>query len=620
MRRILSPIVALAIAATGAAAGPARPSVPEELRTRAELSGYRATSSYAETLEFLHRLARRMPELHVDSFGVSAAGRALPLVVVARDPQISPARAIASGKPVVLIQNGIHAGEIDGKDACLEILRDMALGAHRELLDHLVLLIVPIYNVDGHERVSPYNRPNQNGPELGMGFRTTADGHDLNRDHLKLETPEARALIRLFNAWRPHLHVDDHVTDGVDHDWVLTYSWVEPPQLPAPLAAWVAPHLAAALRATEAAGHRVGPYVSLTDRDDPSAGFDSYVGEPRYATGYYPLRNRPSILVENHSYKPYAARVAANRDFLLALLAEVAADGRGLVEAVAEAERRTVAAGRPGADPSSVVLTYEAAPPEEKIAFPVYAWSSEPSTVTGGTMLRYRRGEVREIEVPWTHKPVARKTVARPRGYAVLPGWPAIERRLADHGLRVLRLRQDADLDVETLRLTPGERSGDSGTYQGLTPLAVQVTRTPERRHVPAGALWIPADQPDFEVAVQLLEPEAPDSLVAWGLVSLVLERKEWIDLGVLEGLAREMLRDEATKAAWEQALADEKFAADRMARWTWWYRRTKYWDETVGLLPVLRVLAAPVVALEPWPGPARSPGLPDPRGPDALE
>ena len=596
-------LVAAMVASVLGAAEPE--AIPDEWLTVAERSEFRATSSYDETLEFIERLAKKMPEIRLDYYGVSPQGRPMPLVIVSEDRELTPQRAAASGKALVLVQNGIHSGEIDGKDACLMILRDMALGRHRDLLKSINLLIVPIYNVDGHERVSPYNRANQNGPVEGMGFRTTADGHDLNRDHLKLETPEARAVIGLFNEWQPHLHVDDHVTNGVDHDWVLTYTWVESPQLAPSLHAWVEDHLPAVAKATEQAGHRVGPYVWLLDRDDPSKGFRSYVGEPRYATGYYPLRNRPSILVENHAHKPYRLRVLANRDFLLALFAQVAEGRESLIEAVRAAEERTIASGRAKAEASEVILTYEPETAEDRILFPVYAWESRPSVVLGVPLIRYHSGEVREVEVPWSHRPRKAISVARPRGYVVLPGWPVIERRLQDHGLRVLRLTREARVQAETIRISERPRGdGARTTYQGLSLISVDVERSAGSQRVPEGALWIPADQPDFEVAVQLLEPEAPDSLVSWGLLSIVMERKEYMDSRKLEQLVPELLRDTATREAWEAALQDENFAADPSARWAWWYHRTEYWDETVGLLPVLRVMDAPDLSTEPWSGP----------------
>jgi hypothetical protein len=574
-------------------------STPAEPQTHAEASNFEATSTYDETIDFLKRLQTRFPEMYLGFYGSSGQGRPLPFVVVSKEKTFVGRRAQKLAKPIVMIQNGIHAGEIDGKDASLMILRDMAAGKHREILDAMTLVIVPIYNVDGHERISPYNRPNQDGPRQGMGFRTTATGLDLNRDHLKIASVEARSLVALIGAWRPHLHVDDHVTDGVDHDWVLTWSWAEAPQMPAPVDAWLRAHMPAVAAATAKAGHKNGPYVDLIDGNDPAKGFSSRAGSPRFSSGYFPLRNRPSILVEMHSYKPYKQRVLANRDFLLALLAEVARDPGSLTRAVAAAEAATVAAGKPDAPPSEIVVSFEDSDEMEPIRFPVYASEMKTSVVSGQPLLVYRRGEVREVEVPWFHKVKIARTVARPRGYLVLPGWPQIEDRLRGHGLRVERLLQPAEIEVETLRVSQPQAAASS--YQGLTRVSVTAARAKERRSIPAGTLWVPADQPDFEVAVQLLEPEAPDSLLSWGLLSSVFESKEYIDPRVLEGLAAEMLKDPKTAAEWQAALQDEKLAADARARYLWWYHRTPYWDETVGLLPYFRVLQAPGFSTRPW-------------------
>jgi hypothetical protein len=571
----------------------------EGLRTRAEETDFAATSNYDETLAFLRRLQSHFPEMYLGFYGTSGEGRAMPFVVISREKAFTARKARKLGKPIVLIQNGIHAGEIDGKDASLLILRDLALGRHPEILDAVTLVVLPIYNVDGHERISPYNRPNQDGPRQGMGFRTTTNGLDLNRDFLKISSEEARSLIALVNAWRPHLHVDDHVTDGVDMDWVLTWSWAEAPQAPAPVDAWLGAHMPAVMAATEKAGHKVGPYVDLLNRNDPSKGFSSWVAQPRYSTGYFPLRNRPSILVENHSYKPYKQRVAANRDFLWALLGEVAREPAALTGAVAAAEAAEVAKGKPDAPPSEVAVDVEQSDEADRIKFPAYAGEIQRSVVTGDPLLLFHRGEVKEIEVPWIHKSRVVKALPRPRGYLVLPGWPQIEARLRGHGLRVEKLSRPAELDVETIRVSDPKAAPAS--YQGLTRVTAKVERAAARRQVPAGALWVPADQPDFEVAVQLLEPEAPDSLLSWGLLSSVFEGKEYIDGRVLEGLVAGMLKDPQTAAAWREALKDDAFAADSQARYQWWFRRTPYWDERIGLLPYYRVMAAPAIEARPW-------------------
>src|SRR4029077_7393262 len=333
------------VATPRAALSPQEIAAIEALRTRAETSGFEATSNYAETLDFLRRLQAHFPEMYLGFYGTSGEGRAMPFVVVSREKAFTGRKAQRLGKPIILIQNGITAGEIEGKDASLLLLRELAEGKHAAILDAVTLVVLPIYNVDGHERISPYNRPNQDGPRQGMGFRTTTNGLDLNRDYLKLSSEEARSLIALVNDWRPHLHVDDHVTDGIDMDWVLTWSWAEAPQAPAPVDAWLRAHMPAVLAATEKAGHKVGPYVDLVDRNDPAKGFSSWVGQPRYSTGYFPLRNRPSILVETHSYKPYQQRVMATHAFLVALLDEIARDPDALPEAVEQAEEAEIAKG-----------------------------------------------------------------------------------------------------------------------------------------------------------------------------------------------------------------------------------------------------------------------------------
>ena len=603
-RRLLAPVLFALLLAGAAGPGTADGGTAGEWLTPVEIAQYEATPSLDETLGFLERLAGRMPALRLERFGSSAAGRPLTVAILSADRAFTPAAAAASGKPVLLVWSGIHAGEIDGKDATLLLLRDLALGRHPELLAAATVLFVPVYNVDGHERVSPWNRPNQDGPRAGMGFRTTADGHDLNRDFLKVVTPEARALVGLFNAWRPDLMVDVHVTDGAEFDWVLTWATPEAPQLAAPLDAWLRSHLPAALAATAAAGHRNGPYVDLLDPGDPGKGFSSFNAEPRYSTGYFPLRQRPSILLEMHSHKPYRARVLAVRDFLAALLAEVGRGGRELQEAVAAAERAVVEAGRTGAADSTITLAFAAAEESDPIDFPVYDWMTESSLVTGRPLIRYRRGEVRELRVPWHHRARIAASAPRPRGYFVQPGWPAIEERLAAHGLRMQRTLTPVEVEVDVARL--GEPTSAERPYQGLTRVEARPQWARERRTIPAGSLWIPADQPDFEVAVQLLEPEAPDSLLAWGLITQVFELKEWVGSAVLEDVARRQVADPAVAAEWQAALADPAFAASRERRWLWWFQRTRWFDAEYRMLPAFRAPQAPppaaFVAAARWP------------------
>lgn len=577
--------------------------IPAQWMTVAEQSAFEITASHAQTLQFLERTADESPMIQLTTFGNSGLGRSLPLVIVSKDHLFTPEAAHSAGKPVVLIQSCIHPGEVDGKTASLMILRDLVLGKNPELLEAGVLLFAPIYNADGHENVSPTNRANQHGPAGGMGFRTTVTGLDLNRDHLKLDSVEARALASLVNRWQPHLHVDNHVTNGSHHHWVLTWSRAEGPQLAPSLDRWLDLHLPPVFEKLEEDGIPNGPYVSLVDRTNPAAGIDSSVAGPRYSTGYFTLHNRISLLVEMYAYAPFETRVRANKALLEELLREIARRPEKLVAAVDRAMARTTALGRSDAPASDVVLRWRTKTNDDTIDFPVCRWTTDKSIVVGGPMITFDCSPDDPIlEVPWHHRPEAELTIPRPRGYILMPGWSEARRRLVDHGLILEKLDGPVTLDLETIRVSQAETA--SKPYQGRVNIEdFEVTRQKERRTIPNGASWIPADQPRFEIAVQLLEPEAPDSLVRWGLMNSVFERKEYIGLDTLEGLARDMLSNSEIRTDWEEALEDVNFAGNGSARYLWWYRHTDYWDESIGLMPVFRVMEPPT-----FEAPAESP------------
>lgn len=586
---------ALSILALGAAAGTVPPPVPipPDHYTKAELTAFRSTPSYDETLAFLLRLTKTSPAIHLEYFGTSGQGRKMPVVIVSKDHVFKPEEAWKRGKPVVLILNGIHAGEIDGKDACLILLRDIALGYRPDILEGLTLLVVPFYNVDGHERVSRWNRPNQNGPVDGMGFRTTARGLDLNRDFLKADAPETRALLALVGAWKPDLFVDDHVTDGADFQATLTLSYANEGVTAKPLVEWLRRVVPRALAEVEEAGYKTGPYVEFVDPLDPLKGIDPGAFGARYSTGYFPLRSVPSILVENHAIKPYGERVVANEHFLRALLTLTAAEAKELKEAreTARAEARHAPPGTP------VVLdTENDRTRPEMIDFPTYAYNTAISPVTGKPVLRYDESRPLTLRLPLFERAKPKVSVPRPAAYLIPAGWQSIEERLLAHGVRYQKLEAARTLKVGTYRAS--EPAFATSTYQGRTRVTAKIARGTETREVPAGSLYVPLDTELAPIAMQLLEPEGPDSLFAWGELSSALEMREYIDTRVLDPLAGELLaKDPKLKAEWEAKLKDPAFAGDARARYLFLYSKTPYWDETVGLLPIYR-LDAPLEGL----------------------
>jgi zinc carboxypeptidase len=571
--------------------------VPAYWRTRAERSGYRQTADYDETMRFCRQLEAASRYVKLTSYGLSGQRRELPLVIVSKDRAFTPEQALATGKPVVLIQNGIHAGEIEGKDASLALMRDLTvLGRRAELLDGVILLVLPILSVDGHERRSRWNRINQNGPEE-MGWRSTPIGLNLNRDYLKLETPELRALIGgVYTRWWPHLLVDNHTTDGAEYRHDLTYAFNQGPGTPAAVAAWlreafegrVVPRL-------ESQGHLTAPYLVFRHGNDPLSGILFEDSRPRYSTGYAPLQCRAGILVETHMHKPYAARVQATYDLMVALLEELTTRPRALVEAVSRAEAEVMARARER-DPRRREVVLGTAVADSSVPFRFHGVRTrwETSDLTGATVARYE-------EAPWdtvvrlyrTLRPAL--VVRQPVGYLVPQEWTACRDRLDLHGVRYLRLARAWSDTVEVQRIEQWSAAEQSS--EGHRPIQVARVALERRlRSFRAGDLWVPLDQRSALVAIHLFEAQAPDGLMYWNAFDTVFEFKEYAEDYVMEPIARRMLaeRPELAREFRARVASDSSFARSAQARLDFFYRRSPWADPEQNLHPVARALRAP--------------------------
>jgi hypothetical protein len=413
---------------------------------------------------------------------------------------------------------------------------------------------------------------------------------------VKADAKETRALLALADAWKPDLFVDDHVTDGADFQAVLTVSYANEPVTPKPIGSWLKAIVPKVLADVEEAGFAAGAaYVDFLDAADPLKGFDSSVFSPRYSTGYFPLRNVPSILVETHALKPFGDRVRSNEVFLRALLERTAREAKDLLAAREKARlgTRTASSGSP------VVVAAEGDPARpESVDFPTYAWTEAVSPVTGRPVVRYDRTRKTTIRIPSLGHARATAMVPRPAAYLIPAGWGNVEALLKAHGITYEKLPTARTLAVGTYRAS-GAVFGKA-SYQGRVRVEAKIARAIETRVIPAGSLYVPLETELASVAIALLEPESPDSLFAWGELSSCLEEKEYMDTRVLDPLAEEMLaKDPKLKAEWEKKLADPKFASDARARHRFFYRETPYFDETVGLVPVFR-LDAPLAVTAP--------------------
>ncbi|HEX5965057.1 MAG TPA: M14 family metallopeptidase, partial [Pyrinomonadaceae bacterium] len=364
--------------------------IPPEWRTPAEITDYRETPNYDDTVAYARRLAHASPAIDYRGFGYSGQGRELPLIVASETGAFTPETAKMQGKAVVLIQACIHAGEPDGKDAGFALLRDIAITKTvTGILENTVLLFIPIYNTDGHERPSRYNRINQNGPEE-MGWRATSTYQNLNRDYMKADTPETRAWLNLWNEWDPDLFIDCHVTDGADYRCNITYHHEHHAGVDDAVLAWERDVFGANVApATEAAGNVISWYLEFIDNRDLSLGTRDFNGSPRFSTGYVPIRNRPGILIETHMLKDYRSRVIGTYDFLRAALAEVNREPERLKQLGREADERAVALGR-NYDPARLYpLDFETTDETTPFQVRAYQYNTDESAVSGDKRVVY---------------------------------------------------------------------------------------------------------------------------------------------------------------------------------------------------------------------------------------
>ncbi len=583
---LLAALLALSLPAT--AVTPQR--ADEALTTVSERSGFVRTGRYDEVIALCDRFAAAYPQsVRCETFGTTPEGRPMKLLVASTSGALTPEAARERGLPVTLIQGGIHAGEIDGKDAGFLALREMLDGKlAKNTLAKQVFVFVPVFNVDGHERFKAWNRPNQRGPEE-MGWRVTAQNLNLNRDYMKADSPEMRAMLGLIGRWDPIVYVDLHVTDGAkfEHDVSIQVEPVNSGDEPLRTAGR-ALRQGTIDRLARRGSLPLPYYPSFVVDDDPSSGFVDGVSAPRFSHGYMQLRNRMGMLVETHSWRPYPYRVRVTHDAVLAVLEQVAAQGAGWAKLARQAdERATRLAG------VEVPLDYKATDATRTVEFRGYAYTRTPSEISGALMTRYDETKPQVWKLPLRDVIVPRVSVPAPRaGYIVPPAWAErVAEKLDVHGVRYERMASPLPaLTAEAWRAEAIRFAADS--VEGHQRLDAQGKWAPTTQAVAAGALFVPIAQPKARLAMGLLEPTAPDAIAGWGLFNAAFERKEYMEAYVAEEEAEKMLAaDPALRDEFAKRLRDdEAFAKSPQQRLEFFYRRHSAWDDRYGLYPVLRV------------------------------
>lgn len=473
--------------------------------TMAEKSQFKATSRHADVVAFCEELAKKSPLVRLGELGKSGEGRSLPLIILADPPIASAAEAAKSGKLIVYAEGNIHAGEVDGKEGLLMLARDLATGKDQRLLKEVIVVLAPIFNADGNERMNKNNRLNQAGPEEGMGVRVNAQGLDLNRDFVKLESPEVRALVHFFSEWQPAVFIDCHTTNGSFHRYLITYE---------------GPRIAAGnpdiIRFTD---QELFPDVGR--RLKQHTGFDSYyygnfsadrrsweTVDPtaRYGTLYAGLRNCIGILSESYSYAPYRDRIIASREFVRSIIEYVADNKDKVHKILTRARDATVQAGSQPNPNDQVPVRTKPAPQGRPHRLLGYVEERRDGK-------RVRTDQFQEYEVTYMGGTTPTLSVVRPYAYLFPPALGRVVENLQRHGIEVDELREDIELDVEAYRIDKIERAFP---FQKHVPENLTATARKEVRRVPAGTVLVRTGQPLGNLVVNLLEPASADGLATW--------------------------------------------------------------------------------------------------------
>ncbi|MET0753429.1 MAG: M14 family metallopeptidase [Pyrinomonadaceae bacterium] len=563
--------------------------IPAEWQTLAEQTDYQRSWNYADTIAFAQKLAKASALIEYKSFGKSGEGRDLPLLIVSNDKAFTPEKAKKSGKAIVFIQAGIHSGEIDGKDAGFALLRDIAITKTRaDLLKDVVIIFVPIYNVDGHELSSPYNRINQNGPQE-MGFRGTSTNLNLNRDYMKADTSETRAWLALWNEWKPDFFIDCHVTDGADFQYNVTYEYAHFQEVSPLIKNWMDTHFDGNIvPKVEKEGNLLTHYVEFAGRE-VTGGIATFIATPRFATGYTPLRNRAGLLIETHSLKPYKSRVRGTYDILRYSIEEINQNKASLFEANHKADEETIERSKTYDANRKFPLRLEITDKSTPLAFKGVEYKLEKSDISGGNRIVYGTKPL-NITIPRFDDAKVTAAVAPPLYYIVPPQWQEVIERLQAHGIEFQRTKEPLTIEVESYRFTEPKWSPFS--FESHVTLAYKTNPIKETRTFPANSVVVPLAQEAANAAIHLLEPDSQDSFMYWGFFSAIFEQKEYGEGYVIEKLAREMLAKDANlRKEFEEKLKDENFAKNARARLTFFYERSPYFDKRIGLYPVGRIV-----------------------------
>jgi hypothetical protein len=556
-----------------------------------ELNDYNQTPRYDETMEYSQKLADVSDWLHFEVFGQSHQGRDLSVLIFDMQGNFTPESVKKSGNRIVMVQAAIHPGEPVGKDAGLQLLRDIVIHQkHLEHLGNITILFIPILNPDGHERFGPYNRINQNGP-LEMGWRTNSLNLNLNRDYLKADTREIRAFLDLWHQWQPDFFIDTHSTNGGDYQYTMTYAMSIFGEGRKPLIAWITDdYLPKIEEMMHSDNYPVFPYVTYRSWHDPRSGLISGTGHPMYSNSYVAELNRPGLLLETHMLKPYRMRVESTYLMIINTLKLLNIDNR-LQQVINEADRFTASAefrNKP------FPLRYEVLPDSVMVDFLGVEYSVKKSTLSGGNWFIYENEKPVTYSIPYFNKHRVTHSVFLPEAYIIPAEYSCVIDRMKSHNVEMQMLEKETEFEIETYRFNDVRLASRSN--EGRQTAHFSVVPISEKRLFAKGSAVIPMHQVRAAIVAHALEPMAPGSFAYWGFFNAVFERVEYFESYVMEKMARDMMAEDPTLGAKLKKAMEENplMAENPNLILSWFYEQTPYYDQRHNIYPVGRLLKQP--------------------------
>jgi len=513
----------------------------DKFLTYYETHDFNETPRFKETVHFSKHLAEKSNMVTYLTIGTSPQGREIPLLILDKDGLTNPAEIRAKGRSIILAEAAIHAGEPDGKDAGLMLIRDIAIyNKYAGILDSVSLLFIPIINVDGHEDFGTHYRINQNGP-LEVGARFTAQKYNMNRDFIKADAPETRALLKLYGKWMPELFIDIHVTNGADFQYVTTYGLDQCGFLPPNMLQWSKNIFEPNLREKMEESHfPIFPYFDYSDYPNFPAGILPANFPPQYSNGYASANNRLGMLIENHIYKPYKQRVTSAYLMLKHSMEIIGNNSHYLQKEIALADSY-VASQSFANDSLPLMFNHDH---KESTLVDFLAWKSktETSDLTGAQWTYSDRNAPITIKMSLFTSYIQNLKIKIPRAYIIPQEQIATIELLDVHSIKYNRITADTTYSAQTYRFINPEWS--QFPYEGRVTLKTEISEQTENVKCNKGDIIIYTNQPKIKIVAHMLEPKSPTSLVYWGFYNSFARpaTEFWIRLNYMEVKGRELL------------------------------------------------------------------------------